>query len=477
ETKGRIVLATVKGDVHDIGKNIVGVVLQCNNFDVVDLGVMVNAQTILDTAREQDADLIGLSGLITPSLDEMVHVASEMKRQGFTTPLLIGGATTSIAHTALRIAPAYDGPVVHVADASRAVGVASSLLSDVLREPFVADTRAAQEAVRVRRAGGNKGPGRTLAEARERGLVVDFSEPAHEPKVLGVTVVEPELEDLFETIDWTPFFHAWGLRGTYPRILDDARQGKQARELVEEARALLDELAAGASVKASGVVGLYAAERRGDDVVVFSDANRSEVAATFHTIRQQHGRDRPTMALADFVRTAEQGPDWLGTFAVQTGEGLAELVAAAEADHDDYRAILLKSVADRLAESFAESLHIKVRRELWGYAPDEDLAIEALIKERYAGIRPAPGYPAQPDHTEKRTLWKLLDVERHVGITLTESCAMWPASAVSGMYFGHAASRYFGVGIIGQDQLKDYARRKAWTLAEATRWLSPILQP
>ncbi len=473
ESKGRIVLATVKGDVHDIGKNIVGVVLQCNNFEVVDLGVMVHSQTILDAAREADADLIGLSGLITPSLDEMVHVAEEMTRQGFTTPLLIGGATTSVAHTALRIAPAYDGAVIHVTDASRAVGVASSLTSEELATEYIAGVQANQEKVRIRRAGGKKGPGRTLAEARERSLEVDFSRPAPTPLRPGITEVAPTISELIPLIDWTPFFHAWELRGTWPRILDDARQGEEARKLLRDAKALLVELEEGAHLAPTGVVGLFPANRRGDDIDLYDDAG--ETLATMHCIRQQHGRDRPTMSLADFVRTADEGADWLGAFAVQAGEGLAPLVAAAEADHDDYRSILLKSVADRLAEAFAEWLHVKVRRELWGYAPDEDLPLEALIKERYAGIRPAPGYPAQPDHTEKRTLWTLLDVEKRIGLQLTESCAMWPAAAVSGLYFGHPASRYFGIKAIGQDQLADYAERKGWSLDEATRWLRPIL--
>ncbi len=469
--KGKVVMATVKGDVHDIGKNIVGIVLQCNNFEVIDLGVMVPAQRILDTAVEVGAQLIGLSGLITPSLDEMVRVAQEMQRRELTTPLLIGGATTSVAHTALHIEPAFDGaPVVHVTDASRAVGVASKL-AGASQEAYGAEIAARYVTVRERRAKrASKVKLRSLQAARDAAPALADVVPVA-PAQPGLHSVTPPLDALIARIDWTPFFHAWELRGTYPRILDDPKVGEHARQLLADAKALVALIAAESWLQPRGVVGLFPARRDGDDVVVLSD-DRSTERARLHTLRQQGLKLDGCLALADFVQPAG---DWIGAFAVTTGHGVAEHVAAFEADHDDYQAILLKAVADRLAEAFAEWLHEHVRTTLWGYSPDEDLSLQELIKERYPGIRPAPGYPAQPDHTEKRTLWSLLEVEARAGVTLTESCAMWPAASVSGVYFAHPQSRYFGIPQIGRDQLVDYAERKGWDLDEAKRWLGPIL--
>jgi 5-methyltetrahydrofolate--homocysteine methyltransferase len=471
ERKGRVVMATVKGDVHDIGKNIVGIVMQCNNYEVIDLGVMVPAQRILDEATERGADLIGLSGLITPSLDEMVHVAGQMEEQGFRIPLLIGGATTSRAHTALKVAPRYSGPVVHVLDASRAVGVASSLLSATLRDDFVANVAADYEALRKSRAE-RTAQLRSLADARAQRFVPDLvvRTPAHP----GVRDVVPPIGELIERIDWTPFFHAWELRGTYPRILSDATYGEQATKLLADAKAMLRVVAAESWLGLRGVVGLFPANADGDDIVVWEDEARTGVRARFYTLRQQQSHLAQTLALADFLRPADGAVDWIGGFAVTAGLGVRERVEQLRAEHDDYQAILLESVADRLAEAFAEWLHEQVRTTLWGYAPDERLPVEALLKEQYEGIRPAPGYPAQPDHTEKRTLWSLLDAEARTGIQLTESGAMWPGSSVSGLYFGHPASKYFGVGPIGRDQLEDYARRKGWTVQEAERWLGSM---
>ncbi len=475
EAKGRIVLATVKGDVHDIGKNIVGVVLRCNNYDVVDLGVMVPAHQILDAAEEHSADIVGLSGLITPSLDEMVHVANEMERRGLDKPLLIGGATTSKAHTALRIEPSYTAaPVVHVLDASRAVGVASTLLSEEQRGPWVETVKAEYARIRERRADPDRGKRlRSLSEARERRPQLDFAPEA--PRSPGVHEITVDFAALRELIDWTPFFHAWELRGAWPRILDDDKYGEQARGLLKDAEAMLEAIIEGDWLQPKGVVGLFPANAVGDDIEIYSSTERDEVVATFHTLRQQLAHLDENVALADFVRPIEAGPDWVGGFAVTTGHGIGEHVARFEADHDDYSSIMLKAVADRLAEAFAEELHQRVRRELWGYSPDEDLSLHDLIKERYAGIRPAPGYPAQPDHTEKRTLWRLLDAERHTGISLTESFAMWPAASVSGLYLAHPKARYFGVGPLGEDQIADYAGRKGMDVREVERWLSPSL--
>ncbi len=474
ERKGRVVLATVKGDVHDIGKNIVGVVLQCNNYEVVDLGVMVPAQRILDTARELDADLVGLSGLITPSLDEMSHVAREMERQGLRLPLLIGGATTSRAHTALRIAPHTENPVVHVLDASRAVGVASALLSNEQRDAFVAGVRKDQGELREAREGTGARALRPLAEARQR----RFQAPAviRPPRFRGVKRAEAPLSALVARIDWTPFFHAWELRGTWPRIHEDPVVGPQAKSLLDDAKEMLARIESERWLSPRGVVGLWPANARGDDVVVWDSPSRGSVLATFHMLRQQAAHLDVSLCLADFV-APEEGTttDWIGGFAVTAGHGVAERKEKLRAQHDDYGAILLEALADRLAEAFAEHLHEEVRRDLWGYSPGEKLSLEDLIKERYEGIRPAPGYPAQPDHTEKRTLWRLLEPEANAGIELTETCAMWPASSVSGLYIAHPASRYFGVGRVGRDQLEDYARRKGISEDEAARWLGPNL--
>jgi 5-methyltetrahydrofolate--homocysteine methyltransferase len=479
-SNGKIVIATVKGDVHDIGKNIVGVVLRCNNYEVIDLGVMVPFQTILDTARREQADVIGLSGLITPSLDEMVTVAREMNRQGFTTPLLIGGATTSIAHTAVKIDPEYDGPVVHVLDASRAVGVVNQVLGDETRAPFAARTRADYARVReAREAGGGEKQLLSIEDARARRESIDFANAAPAPTFLGVRAFDDyPLSELIERIDWTPFFQTWELRGRFPAIFEDPALGTQARSLYDDARAMLDDFVKGGALRARGVVGLFPAAANGDDVVLYRDENRSQARATLHFLRQQASKTdtRPNFCLADFVAPAGAGvPDHVGAFIVTAGVGLDSIVAAFERDHDDYRSILAKSLADRLAEASAERMHERVRQTLWGYAPDESLTNEELIRENYRGIRPAPGYPACPDHTEKRTLFDLLDGERHTGVSLTESFAMWPASSVSGWYFAHPGAHYFGVGRIGSDQVKDYAQRKGLSRAEAERWLAPAL--
>jgi 5-methyltetrahydrofolate--homocysteine methyltransferase len=480
-TAGRVLLATVKGDVHDIGKNIVGVVLQCNGFEVIDLGVMVPAATILETARREGVDLIGLSGLITPSLEEMSFVAGEMERQGFTVPLLIGGATTSKVHTAVKIAPHYRQPVVHVLDASRAVGVAGSLLSDQLREQFVADVATDYEAVRDNRAGGRDAERLLpLAQARRNPVAIDwaaYAPPA--PSFTGVRVFDGwPLEDLVPRIDWTPFFQTWELAGHYPAILEDPVVGEAARQLWADAQAMLARIVEGRQLTARAVVGLWPANATGDDVALYTDASRRERLATVHFLRQQQakGDGRPNYCLADFVAPVESGlPDHLGGFAVTTGIGLDALVAAHEAAHDDYSAILAKALADRLAEALAERLHERVRTELWGYAPGEALDNVALIREQYHGIRPAPGYPACPDHTEKGPLFALLGATERIGVRLTESFAMTPTAAVSGYYIGHPESRYFGIGKIGRDQVEDYARRKGMDVPTAERWLAPNL--
>jgi 5-methyltetrahydrofolate--homocysteine methyltransferase len=477
KNNGKIVLATVKGDVHDIGKNIVGVVLRCNNFEVIDLGVMVPAQRILDVAREVGADIIGLSGLITPSLEEMSHIAREMQRQGFELPLLIGGATTSRAHTALRIDPHYAAPTVWVKDASRAVGVAQSLVSPDLRAAFVAANESDYAEVRERHR--DRGPGKKLvplAQARAQrfdGGWDDYVPPR--PATTGVVVFEDfPLAELVGQIDWTPFFQTWELSGRYPAILEDAVVGAQARELFRDARAMLARIVAEKWLTARGVAGLWPASSHGDDVEVVTPGGR----ATLHFLRQQADKpaDRPEFCLADFIAPAASGvEDFIGAFAVTAGLGCEERVRAFEAQHDDYNAILLKALADRLAEAFAEVLHRKVRRELWGYAADESLDNEALIREDYRGIRPAPGYPACPDHTEKATIFRLLDATRHTGMALTESFAMTPPAAVSGLYFSHPRSQYFVLGRITREQVEDYAARKGWTLAHAERWLAPNL--
>ena len=479
--KGRIVLATVKGDVHDIGKNIVGVVLQCNNFEVVNLGVMVPAEKILQTARERQADLIGLSGLITPSLEEMVHVAKEMQRQGFELPLLIGGATTSRVHTAVKIEPNYHAPVIWVPDASRSVGVCTSLVSGGLKDEFVRKTRAEYERVREQHKGKTgQAPHHVLVEARRHGLKTDWASyrpPA--PRTPGLIVFRDQpLAEIVPFIDWTPFFQTWELSGRYPRILQDKVVGEAARNLFADAQAMLERIVQEKWLQASGVVGLFPANSVGDDVEVYADESRAQPIATFHFLRQQAVKpeDRANHCLADLIAPrASAVRDYLGAFAVTAGLGIEPRLEAYEAKHDDYSAIMLKALADRLAEAFAEFMHWKVRRELWGYATDESLDAEALIDEKYRGIRPAPGYPACPDHTEKGPLFDLLDASDNAGIALTESFAMLPTAAVSGFYFSHPQSQYFAVGKIDRDQVEDYARRRGWDLATAERWLAPNL--
>ena len=478
--KGTLLLATVKGDVHDIGKNIVGVVLQCNGYKVVDLGVMVPADRILAAAREHEVDVIGLSGLITPSLDEMVHVAAELEREGFHLPLLIGGATTSRMHTAVKIEERYSGPVVHVDDASRAVGVMSRLLNREEAPAFLARVREEYAGLRERHAGrAERTPLLSLEEARANPFPVEWGRQAPvAPARPGLHVFEDEpLDPLRDYIDWGPFFQAWELKGTFPEILSDPEVGEVARRLLADAEELLEEIIHTRALRARGVVGLFPAHAVGDDVELYADESRTRVEGRIHTLRQQFQKTgRPNMALADFVAPRESGvEDWAGAFIVTTGIGLEEITARFNADHDDYRAILAQSLADRLAEAYAERMHERVRRELWGYAPDEHLANEDRIRERYAGIRPAPGYPACPDHTGKRTLMALLDGERTARVQLTESCAMLPTASVSGWYFAHPESFYFGVGRVGQDQVADYAARTGQTQEEAERWLRPSL--
>jgi 5-methyltetrahydrofolate--homocysteine methyltransferase len=481
KSNGKILMATVKGDVHDIGKNIVGVVLQCNGFDVVDLGVMVPCDKILDAAREHKVDIIGLSGLITPSLDEMVHVAKEMERLKFDIPLLIGGATTSRAHTAVKIEPNYHAPTVYVTDASRAVGVAGSLLSDDLKDEYVAKIRAEYEEVRQRH-GGRKAqiPTHPIAAARANGLHGDwvhYTPP--KPTFTGLRVFDGySLRELVDYIDWTPFFYTWELAGSYPKIFDDEIVGEQARQLFADANAMLETLVAENWLRARAVIGFFPAARVGDDVVVYADETRAQTLAVLHHLRQQAVKPpgQPNYSLADFVAPADAGvADYVGAFAVTAGEGIEAHLGRFAAQHDDYSGIMLKALADRLAEAFAECLHKRVRQEFWGYAADEHLNNAQLINEDYRGIRPAPGYPACPDHTEKATLFRLLDAEANTGITLTESFAMYPASSVSGWYFSHPASRYFNVGKLNRDQIEDYARRKGMELREVERWLAPSL--
>ena len=468
--KGKIVLATVKGDVHDIGKNIVGVVLQCNGFEVVDLGVMVPWSKIIEAANENDADMIGLSGLITPSLDEMVTVGEEMQRAGMTMPLLIGGATTSKVHTALRIAPAYSGPVVHVLDASRAVGVATTLVSDTQRDPYVAQVAADYEAVRKAREGKGANALLPLEEARARGFVADMALKAGDPKQPGVHVYQDwDLSDLRDYIDWTPFFRAWELAGNFPAILTDEVVGESASGLYADAQAMLDRIVAEKWLTARGVAALWPCCRDGDDVILTADGRETRIPFLRQQIAKREGR--ANMCLADFIDPAG---DWIGGFAVGI-HGIDAHIERFRSQHDDYNDILLKALADRLAEAFAERLHAHVRTTLWGYAPDEQLTNEALIREQYRGIRPAPGYPACPEHSIKRTLFDLLGAEQAVGLELTDSFAMLPTAAVSGFYFGHAQAEYFGVARIGEDQVADYATRRGVDMALATRWLRPNL--
>jgi 5-methyltetrahydrofolate--homocysteine methyltransferase len=481
KNNGKIVMATVKGDVHDIGKNIVAVVLRCNNFEVIDLGVMVPAQKILETAIAEKADMIGLSGLITPSLEEMSNVAREMQRQGFVVPLLIGGATTSRAHTALKIEPHYKSPCVWVKDASRAVGVAQSLVSKELVDAFMAKIRAEYADVRERHR--NRGPGKqlvSLEKARAHRFTCDWAnyEPP-QPRQPGVTVLDDyDLATIRPYIDWTPFFQAWELAGHYPAILGDAVVGPQATELFRDAQAMLDRIVAEKWLTARAVIGFWPAANVGDDVEVYTDTTRTGRLAILRSLRQQADKpiERPNLCLADFITPKEfSKPDWIGGFAVTTGQGIEEHLARFQADYDDYSSIILKALADRLAEAFAEHMHQRVRREFWGFAPDEALDNDELIAEQYRGIRPAPGYPACPDHTEKTALFTLLDVTRNTGIELTEGFSMYPAAAVSGWYYSHPASQYFVVGRLTREQVEDYAKRKGWTREEAERWLASNL--
>ncbi|GGK62980.1 methionine synthase [Rufibacter glacialis] len=482
QTNGKILMATVKGDVHDIGKNIVGVVLACNNYEVIDLGVMTPADKILDAAREHNVDVIGLSGLITPSLDEMVHVAREMERQNFNIPLLIGGATTSRAHTAVKVAPAYNGTVVHVLDASRSVPVVGNLLSPDNKEKFAQDTRLEYDQMREGYLSRQKDKKYLpLPQARANKLPIEWkAEDVYTPAKTGVQVFQNfPLEELVPYIDWTPFFQAWELHGKFPKLLEDAVVGVEATKLYADAQALLQRIVEEKLLTANGVAGLFPANSVGDDdVEIYTDEQRTQILTHFRTLRQQgqKGPGVPNIALADFVAPKETGlADYTGGFAVTAGHGLDELVQQFEADHDDYHSIMAKALADRLAEAFAEKLHEIVRKELWAYEPEESLTNEDLIKEKYQGIRPAPGYPACPDHTEKTTLFQLLEVEKHTGITLTESLAMYPTAAVSGMYFAHRQSKYFGLGKIEKDQVTDYAQRKGMSVEETERWLSPNL--
>jgi 5-methyltetrahydrofolate--homocysteine methyltransferase len=472
KAKGIIIMATVKGDVHDIGKNIVGVVLQCNGYEVVDLGVMVPWTKILDAAKEHDADMIGLSGLITPSLDEMVTMAEEMQRAGFTIPLLIGGATTSKVHTALRIDNAYDGPVVHVLDASRAVGVASTLLSDTLRDDFVATTAADYQHVRDVRSGKEASILLSLDDARANSFPADMAHKAPPPEQPGVhAFADWDLTELRALIDWTPFFRAWELAGNYPAILNDEVVGESATSLFADANAMLDQIIAEKWLTARGVVGLWPCARDGDDVTIHLPDEEENITLSFLRQQIRKSRDRKNMCLADFI---DPDGDWIGGFAVGI-HGIDDHIARFKANHDDYNDILLKALADRFAEAFAEALHKHVRTTLWGYAPGEQLTNEALIKEQYRGIRPAPGYPACPDHSLKPTLFDLLNAGENAGLILTESYAMLPTAAVSGFYFGHSQAEYFGVARIGQDQLHDYASRRGADLDTATRWVRPNL--
>ncbi len=480
ETNGTIVMATVKGDVHDIGKNIVGVVLQCNNFEVIDLGVMVPAQKILDAAKEHDADIIGLSGLITPSLDEMVTMATEMQRLGLEIPLLIGGATTSRAHTAVKVDPKYDGPVVWVKDASRSVPTAAALLHDEKRATLLADVKADYDSLRARHAVKHDRPMITLEQARSNRTPMDWSSytpPA--PAQPGVHRFDAyDIAELRDYIDWQPFFNAWEMKGSFPDILNNPASGPAARKLYEDAQEMLDTIVAEGWLTANGVVGLWPANAVGDDIEVYASEERDETIATLFNLRQQgeHRAGIPNRSIGDYVAPKDTGlADYVGAFAVTAGLGSEAKIKEFKEQLDDYSAILLESLADRLAEAFAERMHERVRKELWGYAPDEDLDNTGLIKEQYDGIRPAPGYPACPEHTEKRTIWELLDVEATAGIELTESMAMWPGAAVSGFYFSHPDSQYFVVGRLGRDQIADYAERKGWAVAEAEKWLSPNL--
>ena len=477
---GKIVLATVKGDVHDIGKNIVGIVLQCNNFEVIDLGVMVPAAKIVETVKAEKADIVGLSGLITPSLDEMAFFAGELQREGLKLPLLIGGATTSRVHTAVKIDPSYNaGPVVHVNDASRAVGVASSLLSPEKRDAYAAEVRAEYAKISDAHLRAQADKKRLkLAAARANRVPVDFAanKPV-KPTFLGTKSFDDyDLAELVPYIDWTPFFQTWELAGRFPAILDDDKVGEVARSLYDDARKMLDSIVKEKWFRARATVGFWAANAQGDDIVLYADESRTKPIATLHTLRQQLEKreGRFNAALSDFIAPAGV-PDYIGGFVVTAGIGEDAIADRFKLANDDYSSILCKALADRLAEAFAERMHARVRREFWAYAPNEALSNEEMILEKYQGIRPAPGYPAQPDHTEKKTLFELLDAEATAGVKLTESYAMWPGSSVSGLYFANPESYYFGVGKIERDQVEDYAVRKDMTVAEVERWLAPIL--
>ncbi|AFS36546.1 methionine synthase [Alteromonas macleodii] len=478
KSNGKILLATVKGDVHDIGKNIVGVVLQCNNFEVIDLGVMVPAATILQTAKDENVDMIGLSGLITPSLDEMVHVAKEMERQGFDIPLLIGGATTSKAHTAVKIEQNYHAPVAYVPNASRAVGVCQRLLNKASRDIYAQELAKEYDTVREQHA--RKKPRSkpvTLEQARENAFRPDFTTLPVKPASLGVTPVTADLANLRNYIDWTPFFLTWSLAGKYPRILEDEVVGEQAQSLFNDANAMLDKVIEENSLQAKGVIGLFPANRVNDDVEIYTDESRNQVQGVAHHLRQQTLKDKfANYCLADFVAEKSSGiNDYVGAFAVTGGIGEDELAESYIQAGDDYNGIMVKAVADRLAEAFAEYLHEQVRKHYWGYAANESLSNEELIREKYQGIRPAPGYAACPEHTEKQLIWDLLSAEQHTGMKLTESYAMWPGASVSGWYFAHPDAKYFAVAKIQADQVEDYATRKGWTLEEAEKWLGPNL--
>jgi 5-methyltetrahydrofolate--homocysteine methyltransferase len=482
-SNGKIVLATVKGDVHDIGKNIVGVVLACNNYDVIDLGVMVPAEKILQAATTEQADIIGLSGLITPSLDEMCHVAAELERQGSDVPLLIGGATTSRVHTAVKIHPNYRrGQTLYVNDASRAVGVVSSLLSPATRAHTINEVRAEYARISAAHARGEEGKQRlSLADARANALRLNWSGDYRPPvpRLSGTQrLADIPLAELIDFIDWTPFFATWELNGKFPAILNDPQTGEAARSLLADARAMLRQIVSENWFTPRAVIGLWPANSEGDDILIFADEARSTPMAVLHTLRQQLPRreGRANVALADFVAPRASGlGDYVGAFVVTAGIGEEAVVDRFKRANDDYSAIMAKALADRLAEALAEYLHQRVRREFWGYTPDEQFSGPELIAEKYRGIRPAPGYPAQPDHTEKAALFALLDGERQIGVRLTESFAMWPGASVSGFYFSHPESYYFGVGKIERDQVEDYATRKQWTFEQAEKWLAPIL--
>ncbi|MEX0928494.1 MAG: vitamin B12 dependent-methionine synthase activation domain-containing protein, partial [Balneolales bacterium] len=479
--QAKVLLATVKGDVHDIGKNIVGVVLACNNFDVIDLGVMVPARKILDTAREEKVDVIGLSGLITPSLDEMAHVAMELERSGFKQPLLIGGATTSRIHTAVKIEPKYSQPVIHVLDASRSVTVVNNLITDSQKDGFAEKMK--KEYAGLRETHENRKQTKTylpLEKARDNKQEINWeATTVKKPNQTGVTVFNDySLEEIRTCIDWTPFFITWQLSGKYPKIFEDKHVGEEARKLFDDANELLDTIISQKQLKAQAVCGLFPANAVGDDIEIYTDESRTEVQTVFRTLRQQtqKRKGQTNRALSDFIAPKETGiNDYIGGFAVTAGLGIEEIIDRFRKDHDDYNTIMVKAMADRLAEAFAELMHKKVRREIWGYAQDESFSNEDLIKEKYTGIRPAPGYPANPDHTEKRTLFDLLEVEKNTGIILTENYAMYPASSVSGLYLAHPDSEYFALGKISRDQIVEYAIRKKMSVQEVEKWLSPNL--